>query len=223
MAAAACAGRLGSCHKLCRGEPEPRRRGPRPAQPLTGIREYAKRGGAALLSIREEEVEEWLASDNAKVSRQLPSARLVAQLEPTPQHGTGWPADMKACRSCATPRQPVLLPQPSGAKGGDSRNAAGGDSSSSSGEPAYSLFAFPAYDNFSGKIGPAQWVKAVQAKSTPGHQWKVGGGEGSVGQCAWQQAASKALTETWQSLLPRCGAGHLGHRGVCALPPHQPG
>ena len=34
---------------------------------IAGIREYAKRGGAALLSIREDEVEEWLASSNDKV------------------------------------------------------------------------------------------------------------------------------------------------------------
>ena len=77
---------------------------------------------------------------------------------------------------------PVPL-QPSGAHGGGSGNhgaangsaaaASNGSSSSSSNEPAYSLFAFPAYDNFSGKISPAEWVKAVQAKSTPGHQWKV--------------------------------------------------
>lgn len=72
---------------------------------------------------------------------------------------------------------PVSL-QPSGAHGGGSGNhgAANGSSSGSSSEPAYSLFAFPAYDNFSGKISPAEWVKAVQAKSTPGHQWKVRAG-----------------------------------------------
>jgi molybdenum cofactor sulfurtransferase len=104
---------------------------------VLGIREYAKRGGAALLSIREEEVEAWLASDDAK---------------------------------------------PAGAQGGSSHAAANGtadvaatsgSANGGGGEPAYSLFAFPAYDNFSGKMNPAEWVKAVQAKSTPGHQWKV--------------------------------------------------
>ncbi|KAL4443065.1 hypothetical protein ABPG77_008556 [Micractinium sp. CCAP 211/92] len=39
--------------------------------------------------------------------------------------------------------------------------------------PAFSLFAYPAYDNFHGKISPASWVQAVQARSTPGHQWRV--------------------------------------------------
>ena len=49
--------------------------------------------------------------------------------------------------------------------------AANGTAPSSA--PTYSLFAFPAYDNFSGKISPAEWVKAVQAKSTAEHEWRV--------------------------------------------------
>lgn len=39
--------------------------------------------------------------------------------------------------------------------------------------PAFSLFAFPAYDNFCGQMYPAGWVQAVQARSTPSHQWRV--------------------------------------------------
>lgn len=52
-----------------------------------------------------------------------------------------------------------------------SSTAAPGDSGATG--PAFSLFAYPAYDNFHGKISPASWVQAVQARSTPGHQWRV--------------------------------------------------
>jgi len=88
-----------------------------------------------------------------------------------------------------------ILSQPSGAhssSGGDgAANGSGGTaangSSNGGGEPAFSLFAYPAYDNFSGKMNPAEWVKAVQAKSTPEHQWKVRAGrlcvQGRAGGC----------------------------------------
>lgn len=54
--------------------------------------------------------------------------------------------------------------------------ASSGAASANGGAPAgppFSLFAFPAYDNFSGKMCPAGWVQAVQAKSAGGHQWRV--------------------------------------------------
>lgn len=44
---------------------------------------------------------------------------------------------------------------------------------SPSAAPSHSLFAFPGYDNFSGRMAPRDWVRAVQAKSRPGHEWRV--------------------------------------------------
>ncbi|KAI7838435.1 hypothetical protein COHA_007698 [Chlorella ohadii] len=72
---------------------------------------------------------------------------------------------------------PAQQPQERAGGGDGAANGSGGTaangSSNGGGQPAFSLFAYPAYDNFSGKMNPAEWVKAVQAKSTPGHQWKV--------------------------------------------------
>ncbi|KAL4457811.1 hypothetical protein ABPG75_012676 [Micractinium tetrahymenae] len=68
--------------------------------------------------------------------------------------------------------------QPTGSGAGNGTAAAGGtggtpENGGSSPGPSFSLFAFPAYDNFSGAMCPAGWVQAVQAKSSPGHQWRV--------------------------------------------------
>ena len=135
----------------------------------------------------------------------------------------GGPAYKQVICTRAAPSQHVLhfachSPQPSVAAGGSGHStaangsaaAADGSSNGSSGEPAYSLFAFPAYDNFSGKISPAEWVKAVQAKSTPEHQWKVRGGGGKGRgrrlQRARQQCADCVLA-VWAVAL-------MGHRGT---------
>ena len=99
------------------------------------------------------------------------------------------------------------------------------------------------YDNFSGKMNPAEWVQAVQAKSSPGHQWKVGVWCGPPAAASRPQGhrlrhrlASRAARGRSHATLPRqppgtcppllalcLSAGDLGHGRLCALPPHQPG
>lgn len=135
---------------------------------------------------------------------------------------------------------------------------------------------FPSYDNFSGEMHPVEWVKQVQAKSTPGCQWKVRHAKAGAPKCPrtmskWglQNAphpraagwAGVGRQEQWAALCLSCGtishkrplplaalpaccpswpllhpapssrlccarraccAGAAGHRGLRALPPHQP-
>lgn len=67
-------------------------------------------------------------------------------------------------------RHPPFLPGGSEHAGPRRARAAAAESAH---RPTYSLFAYPARDNYDGVMYPLKWVQAVQAKSTPGHKWKV--------------------------------------------------
>lgn len=71
-------------------------------------------------------------------------------------------------------RPPLPPPAPAARQPGGAADGAASGAAAAPGAPkACSLMAYPAYDNFSGKINPAEWVAAVQAKSTAEHEWRV--------------------------------------------------
>ncbi|KAL6774590.1 hypothetical protein ACKKBG_A25570 [Auxenochlorella protothecoides x Auxenochlorella symbiontica] len=85
-------------------------------------------------------------------------------------------------------RHPPFLPGGSEHAGPRRARAAAAESAH---RPTYSLFAYPARDNYDGVMYPLKWVQAVQAKSTPGHKWKV-----LLDAAAFAPTAPLNLTET---------------------------
>ncbi|KAL4427707.1 hypothetical protein ABPG75_001796 [Micractinium tetrahymenae] len=162
---------------------------------VLGIREYARVHNASFGAVTEEDVEAWIAGSSVAGKHSgrggLPGILQEAEEpEQEPQQAAGW--DQLAGSSTAR-RQLRTQPAASGAtavslrpgeaaqlgleagRGSSHHQEAkhAGHPAHDNDEPTYSLFAFPAYDNYAGLMYPLHWVKAIQAKSTRRHRWKV--------------------------------------------------
>lgn len=121
-----------------------------------GIREYARKEGAAFGAVSEKEVEAWLQGGRQGVPsilRDGPSADASATAESSAEaaaeaaHRPGGRRELAAARQEGQPA--LALPSEWAAGTGGDDGAEGGSGGGGDG-PSFSLFAFPAYDNYGG-------------------------------------------------------------------------
>ena len=139
---------------------------------VLGIREYARRAGAAFGAVTEREVEAWLAgAGDAQLPPVLREAAPTA--EAADQHAAGGRRQLEATPTAAAQPALVLPSQDSEAEGAGAAAAAQPAVAHGTDPRPCSLFAFPAYDNYGGIMYPLRWVRAVQGKSSAKRCWKV--------------------------------------------------